>query len=149
MNVRSDSHQTQILDLNNLQLKTGYRNFMAYGRSKLANLYITYELARRLSGKKITVYAYNPSLSEPNIGNDNFLGKIIMPLVNRFAIPVEQGAKTGIFLASQAYSWPIQRMLKECLANTFMRKNPSHHQKSVMIRKSPDNCGKSPQIYPV
>jgi NAD(P)-dependent dehydrogenase (short-subunit alcohol dehydrogenase family) len=117
VNVSSDSHQTQSLDFGNLQLKTGYLHFKAYGRSKLANLYFTYELARRLTGKKITVNAYNPSFTATNIAKDNFLGKIFMPLVNRFAIPVEQGAETGIFLA---YSNEVEGIS----GNYFYEKKP-------------------------
>ena len=99
VNVSSDSHQTQSLDFNNLQLEKEYLHFKAYGRSKLANLYFTYELAHRLTGKNITVNAFNPGFTATNIGRDNSIGRIFMPLTNLFAVPVEKGAETGIYLA--------------------------------------------------
>jgi len=100
INVSSGSHTSQILDFDNLQLETGYMHFIAYAKSKLANLYFTYELARRLIGKKITVNAFNPGFTATNIGKDNLLGHIFMPLASLFAVSVEKGAETGIYLAS-------------------------------------------------
>ncbi len=43
INVSSGGHYSQRLDFDNLQLKRFYNPWHAYGRSKLANIYFTYE----------------------------------------------------------------------------------------------------------
>ena len=62
VNVASDAHRFagQGLDFDDLQLNTGYRALKAYGRSKLANIYFTRELARRLDRTGVTVNAVHP-----------------------------------------------------------------------------------------
>lgn len=46
--ISSPAHRSGRLDLDDLQLESGYRRPAAYARSKLANLLFTYELQRRL-----------------------------------------------------------------------------------------------------
>ena len=65
VNVASNSHRNSHLDFENLQLKRGYNPMRAYGRSKLANLYFTYELARRLDSTGVTVNAMHPDSCTP------------------------------------------------------------------------------------
>src|SRR5258705_5699099 len=49
--VASDAHQRGgALDFDDLQSKSHYASFAVYGRSKLANILFTRELARRLAG---------------------------------------------------------------------------------------------------
>ena len=49
VNVSSDSHHDASLDFEDIQLERNYGGYKAYGRSKLANLLFTYELARRFA----------------------------------------------------------------------------------------------------
>jgi NAD(P)-dependent dehydrogenase (short-subunit alcohol dehydrogenase family) len=56
------------LDFEDLQLANGYRPFRAYGRTKLANVMFTYELARRLEGTGVTANAVHPGLVRTRIG---------------------------------------------------------------------------------
>jgi NAD(P)-dependent dehydrogenase (short-subunit alcohol dehydrogenase family) len=100
INTSSGSHHNQILELDNLELKENYFHFRAYGRTKLANLYFTFELARRLDKKAITVNAFNPGFVKTNIGRGTRFGKFLLSLGNLIAIPIEEGAKTGVYLAS-------------------------------------------------
>ena len=48
------------LDFDDLQGRRRYSALRAYGRSKLANLLFTYELARRLEGTGVTANALHP-----------------------------------------------------------------------------------------
>src|SRR5690242_872710 len=48
VNVSSVAHEGAWFDFDDPSMERGYRPFGAYGRSKLANLWFTYELARRL-----------------------------------------------------------------------------------------------------
>ena len=68
VNVTSVAHSMERLDFDDLQLAKGYRPFRAYGRTKLANVMFTYELARRLAGTGVTANAVHPGLVRTGIG---------------------------------------------------------------------------------
>lgn len=104
-NVSSHAHKQAGggLDFDDLQSERGYRPFRAYGRSKLANIYFTRELARRLEGTGVTANALHPGFVASRFGRDNdlgWIGNIGMPIARPFAISPEKGARTSIWLAS-------------------------------------------------
>lgn len=100
--VASDGHVDQTLDFDDLQNERNYNVMRVYGQSKLANLYFTYELARRLAGTGVTINALHPGFVKSNIGANNFgaLGSFIKRIVNLGGIKVEEGAATSIYLAT-------------------------------------------------
>jgi retinol dehydrogenase-12 len=101
VNVASDSHRGQKLDFDDLQIQKGYSVMKAYGRSKLANVLFTYELARRINGTSVTVNALHPGRVATRIWEKGGpLNPLISLVMRRFSIPVDQGAKTVIYLAS-------------------------------------------------
>jgi NAD(P)-dependent dehydrogenase (short-subunit alcohol dehydrogenase family) len=101
VNVASNSHLGQHLDFDNLELKRGYNPMRAYGRSKLCNLYFTYELARRLEGTGVTVNAMHPGFVHTNMAaNNGPLVRFFLPLVHRKSLTPEQGASTAVYLAT-------------------------------------------------
>jgi NAD(P)-dependent dehydrogenase (short-subunit alcohol dehydrogenase family) len=101
VNVASNSHRDTYLDFDNLQLKRGYNPMRAYGRSKLCNLYFTYELARRLDGTGVTVNAMHPGFVHTNMAaNNGWLVRLFLPLIHRNSLTPEQGARTAVYLAS-------------------------------------------------
>jgi NAD(P)-dependent dehydrogenase (short-subunit alcohol dehydrogenase family) len=101
VNVASNSHLGQHLDFDNLELKRGYNPMRAYGRSKLCNLYFTYELARRLEGTGVTVNAMHPGFVHTNMAaNNGPLVRFFLPLVHRNSLTPEQGASTAVYLAT-------------------------------------------------
>ena len=101
VNVASNSHYGQHLDFKNLQLKRWYTPIRAYGRSKLCNLYFTYELARWLHGTGVTVNAMHPGFVHTNMGaNNGWLARMFLPLIHRNSLTPEQGASTAVYLAS-------------------------------------------------
>jgi NAD(P)-dependent dehydrogenase (short-subunit alcohol dehydrogenase family) len=101
VNVASNSHRNKHLDFNNLELVRGYWAGRAYGRSKLCNLYFTYELARRLAGTGVTVNAMHPGFVRTNMAaNNGPLVRFFLPLVHRNSLTPEQGARTIVYLAS-------------------------------------------------
>jgi NAD(P)-dependent dehydrogenase (short-subunit alcohol dehydrogenase family) len=90
------------LDFDDLQCTRRYRAFDAYSRSKLANVYFTRELARRLAGTGVTVNAAHPGYVASQFARDGDL--YLEPLVRLggklFAISPEKGARTSVYLAS-------------------------------------------------
>jgi NAD(P)-dependent dehydrogenase (short-subunit alcohol dehydrogenase family) len=75
----------------------------AYGASKLANILFTRELAKRLAGTAVTVNCLHPGVVRTHIGQYNWFARLIGQIVMRaIAVPVEEGAKTSLFLATAA-----------------------------------------------
>lgn len=101
VNVASGAHFRQTLDLADLQSERGYAGMRVYGRSKLANILFTYELARRLEGSGVTANCLHPGVVATGFaarsGGWMELGwKIIRP----FILTPAEGAKTSILLAT-------------------------------------------------
>ena len=57
------------LDFDDLQMEQSYHGFKCYGHSKLANIYFTLELARRLEGEGIAVNAVHPGYVDTELGH--------------------------------------------------------------------------------
>jgi len=101
INVSSAAHIAARLDFNDLQNERGYSGWKAYGQSKLANIYFTYELARRLKGTGVTANVLHPGFVATNFGRSNGgVFDVLFRLVQIGAITPEQGAETSIYLAS-------------------------------------------------
>ncbi len=102
--VASDAHRfpPSGLDFDDLQSTKHYNyfGFAAYGRSKLANILFTRELARRLDGTDVTANCLHPGFVASNFGRDDPIGRFVMPVARPFSISSEKGARTSIFLAS-------------------------------------------------
>lgn len=103
INVASMAHKMAELDLDNLQLETGYTGWRAYNNSKLCNILFTRELARRLKNhKNIITNCLHPGVIASNFSKD--AGDGIMywyfKLMAPFLTSVEKGAETSIYLAS-------------------------------------------------
>jgi NAD(P)-dependent dehydrogenase (short-subunit alcohol dehydrogenase family) len=103
--VSSDAHRfSRGLDLGDLQWeKRAYRGFGAYAASKLANVYFTRELARRLAGTEVTVNAAHPGIVATRFAQDGdtrgllrWFYTLAAPLLRTPA----QGARTSVYLAS-------------------------------------------------
>jgi NAD(P)-dependent dehydrogenase (short-subunit alcohol dehydrogenase family) len=87
VNTASGAHNGNSLDFDDLQMERRYRALTAYGRSKLANILFTRELARRLAGTGVTANCLHPGFVATGLGQ-------------RGAGSPERGAKTIIHLAA-------------------------------------------------
>ena len=69
VNVSSGAHRMGKIRFDDLQWKNGYRKWMAYGQSKLANLLFTFELQRKVdsAGKKLLSVACHPGYAATNL----------------------------------------------------------------------------------
>ncbi len=104
INTSSDAHERARLRADNLDGQPGSAGFRAYGRSKLALNLLTYEFARRLDAKTVTVNAYHPGFVASHFGWDNgrvYRGAIRL-ISSTFGRSPEEGADTLVYLASAA-----------------------------------------------
>jgi len=103
INVASAAHWASSINFDDLLHKDGRLTMDAYGRSKLANILFTYELARRLEGTGVTANCLHPGFVASNLARNNgLLARIGMTLLRPFAVSPEKGAETPIYLATSA-----------------------------------------------
>lgn len=102
VNVSSEGHKQDKMNFDDLGFEQGYFGMKAYGRSKLANILFTYELARRLGDSNITVNALHPGHVATDIWKTSFpmIGPVLKWGMGLFALTPEQGADNSIYLAS-------------------------------------------------
>lgn len=96
----SDSHEFGPLDPDDYMSTKAYRPLKVYGRSKLANILFTTELAHRLEGTGVTANCFHPGFVATSIGRDHPIGVLVMKLAKPFIRSPQQGADTGVFLAT-------------------------------------------------
>ena len=105
VNVSSDSYKIARLDLDDLPLRS-YSTAKSYSRSKLAIVYFTIELARRLEARGltngITVNAVDPGPVASNIGANNpgLLYRLVGPLIKGLFPSADRAARTAMLLAT-------------------------------------------------
>jgi len=124
VNVASRAHKGVKLRFDDLQHRRRYVGWLAYKRSKLANLMFTYELARRLAnnngvnGDGLTVNALHPGFVATNIGvRHGFLPGLLWRAASLAAIDAEKGAETSVYLAtSPEVQGTTGRYFVECRA---------------------------------
>lgn len=106
--VSSGLHRRAKLDFSDLQCENDYDGMTAYGRSKLANVLFTYELADRLHGSGVVATAVDPGFvpstsltRDASLRNRLLLGtfaKLPLPFTNDLA----SGANTLIRAAADS-----------------------------------------------
>lgn len=99
--VASGAHRRAEIDFENLQNERDYSPIAAYSRSKLANVYFTYELARRLEGTGVTANCLHPGVVSTALFRDltPWLRALVW-LARPFLLKPESGADTAVYLAS-------------------------------------------------
>jgi NAD(P)-dependent dehydrogenase (short-subunit alcohol dehydrogenase family) len=89
------------LDFDDLQSERSYGAFKSYGRSKLCNILWTRELARRLEGSGVAATCFHPGAVATRLGQtDAGWTRLLSRLIGLFMLSPEQGASTGVFLAT-------------------------------------------------
>jgi len=102
VNVASRAHEGATLDLDDLNMERHYSGWLAYRRSKLANILWTRELARRIAGSGVTANCLHPGFVATRFGDNNggWL-RLMFGMAKRVAaLRPEQGAETVVYLAS-------------------------------------------------
>ncbi|MFF6999174.1 oxidoreductase [Streptomyces sp. NPDC008313] len=107
--VSSFMHALANIDIRDLDSERGYRRWIAYGRSKTANLLFTHELARRLevTGSGVVAAAAHPGYASTNLqtAGPRMAGRKaaerFAEIGNRvFAQPAEAGALPSLYAAT-------------------------------------------------
>lgn len=101
--VTSAAERFGKMDLDDLQSERRYRAFPVYGKSKLANIMFTYELAERLEGTGVTANCVHPGSVNTNFGENNRSPMtLLFRLFKPFMRSPEQGADTIVYLAASS-----------------------------------------------
>lgn len=102
VNVASTVHNRAHLDIGNLghDSRMGMGGLDAYGRSKLALVMFTYELAKRFQGKGVTANCLHPGNVRTHIWARTGSFSPLTRLASLFMMSAEEGAKTTVYLAS-------------------------------------------------
>jgi NAD(P)-dependent dehydrogenase (short-subunit alcohol dehydrogenase family) len=105
VNVSSVAHERARFDFDDPAMERGYRPFAAYSRSKLANLWFTYELARRLEGSGVTVNAVHPGLVRTALGDHSGMlrgvgWRLLHVAYRKVSLSPEEGAAAITHLAT-------------------------------------------------
>ncbi len=97
----STAHRGARIDWEDLNSTRSYRGFTVYGRSKLANILFTTELARRTAPAGVTANCFHPGVVRTGFGHNRpGVVDIALKLASPFLISPEAGASTMVYLAS-------------------------------------------------
>ena len=100
INVSSDAQRLGKIDLDDLQSKRRYRAFPVYGKSKLANIMFTYELAERLHDTGVTANCMHPGSVNTDFGKgERGVSMLLFRAFKPFMRSPEKGADTLVYLA--------------------------------------------------
>jgi NAD(P)-dependent dehydrogenase (short-subunit alcohol dehydrogenase family) len=101
VSTSSDAHRFGgPLDFDDLQSERKYRGLAVYGRSKLANILWTRELARRLAGSGVTANTFHPGGVATRLGHNGTWSRLLSRALGVFLRTPERGAETGVWLAT-------------------------------------------------
>jgi len=112
--VSSGAHRMGKMRFEDLQWERGYRKWVAYGQSKLANLLFAYELQRRLDGAQASVIsvACHPGYAATNLqfAGPRMAGSSVLEMLARFGNQlVAQNAAMGALPTLYAATAPEVR----------------------------------------
>jgi NAD(P)-dependent dehydrogenase (short-subunit alcohol dehydrogenase family) len=101
VNVASTAHKgaRKGLDFDDLQSTRSYGGMQVYSKSKLANIYFTTELARRLEGTGVTVNCLHPGTVATGYGRDGDASGVLafgLKVIKPFIIGPAKGARTSV-----------------------------------------------------
>lgn len=103
--VASEAHALfcKGIDFDDLDYAQRFKSFLAYGRSKLANILMVRSLVKRVNAGEVQVNSLHPGAVRSNLGvsnNEHWYTGLVQALLYPFFISAEKGAKTSVFLAT-------------------------------------------------
>jgi NAD(P)-dependent dehydrogenase (short-subunit alcohol dehydrogenase family) len=102
INTASAAHRRATVDFDDLQSARDYAGFKVYSLSKLLNILYTRELARRSAGTGVTANSLHPGFVATRFADASggLFSWVVRASKRVFAISVEKGAETLVYLAS-------------------------------------------------
>jgi NAD(P)-dependent dehydrogenase (short-subunit alcohol dehydrogenase family) len=101
VSVSSGAHQGGTLNFGDLQSERRYDPVRVYGRTKLANVLFTYELARRLRDTGVTANCLHPGVIATKLLSDYMNLPLVGGSITRaFGGSPDKGSETSIYLAA-------------------------------------------------
>jgi NAD(P)-dependent dehydrogenase (short-subunit alcohol dehydrogenase family) len=104
INISSSAHWRGTEEVDDIVSPQHYDRRLAYGLSKLSNLYFTYQLSNRLKNTNITVNAVDPGGVATNFSRNNGLfawaKHYLSYILKRKLISPQTAAETVVYLAS-------------------------------------------------
>ena len=100
------------LNFDDLQMLRFYNVWVAYGRSKLANMLFADELARRWRGDGVCVSSVHPGVVRSGFGSDGDTHGAAGGLIEfskPFSVPPDRGADTSLWLATSSVGVDLER----------------------------------------
>ena len=99
--LSSLAHEAGKINFDDIQLKSGYSPWKAYGQSKLANVLFASELGRRLEGTGVTTYAVHPGWVRTELDRHmpSWQKVVVMPARAVASKSPVQGAQTTLYCA--------------------------------------------------
>lgn len=109
VNVNSEGHRAPLfgggpvrIDLDDLNMEGGYDPYLAYSRTKLANLLFSYELQRR--HPELSVVAVHPGMVRTDLGRH--WPRIQVAAMHAMSIPARKGAEPVVSLTTAGFVEP-------------------------------------------
>jgi NAD(P)-dependent dehydrogenase (short-subunit alcohol dehydrogenase family) len=101
VSVSSGAHQGGTIDFADLQSERRYDPVRVYGRTKLANVLFTYELARRVRAAGITANCLHPGVVATGLLADYMRAPMVDgAIAGTFGESPEQGSEASVYLAA-------------------------------------------------
>jgi retinol dehydrogenase 14 len=100
VNVTSTAFRHGRIRFDDLQGERRWSGIRAYNQSKLATVFFTLELARRLEGTGVTANCVHPGVVPMKLGLESRLFRILSVFTNPFLLSPEEGAATSLYVAS-------------------------------------------------
>jgi len=124
--VASQAHGMGRIDFDDLQGERAYSGARAYNQSKLANVFFTYELARRLKHTSVTANALHPGVVSTAFGAEDPgpAQRLLVPFLRPFMKTPAQGPQPP-------FSWPRPATSRTRAAAT------SHSKEKGSSKQSP------------
>ncbi len=119
------------IQFDDLTFEKGYKPWVAYGQSKLANLLFARSLARRFAGTEQTANAVHPGVIATNLGRHmGLVARITFPIAAVVALKsVPQGAATQCYVATHP---TLAKVSGEYFADCNVSKSSSHGRDDAM-----------------
>ena len=103
VNVASDAHTFGAMEPDDYMSTRAFKPMKVYGRSKLANILFTVELAKRLQGTGVTANCLHPGFVSTSLARDNKVAAVFLRVarVLPFVKSPADGASTTLKLATE------------------------------------------------